>query len=418
MADKPTVWIVSQYEPAPGETHRPLRAQHLARALIARGYAVVQWSACFSHRARATVAAPWDERQIAPDWLVRFVPNPAYSGNVGAKRLASESHFARNFRKRARSEPPPVCIVAAASPVVVGSMAVEVGREFGVPVVSDVLDLWPEFFHRVLPRRVRGAGRVVFAPLYARRRRMWSSVDGIAALSKSYLQHAIDAAPALARVPQAAVYSSVDVDAVQRLVSAPSEAIDKALGTKPAGEVWIGYAGALGESYEIPVFLRAAATLKARGAAVRFVVAGFGPYTEAVREAAEREGSNVTFLGALPPNDLYPMLGRCDLGLLSYAPDSNVAMPDKFYDYAAVGLPIVNSLQGEVKTIIEARELGVSYTPGDADSMAGAIESLAADPGRRAAMRERAVEAARSWDAPAHFELFADLVEATIRAKG
>lgn len=417
MPGKGTVWLVSQYVPASGETWRPHRSLYLARSLVARGYDVIQWSATFNHHARKHVAGPWEEKELEPGFKVRFVPNTVYRRNVSVARLRSQSSFAKNFGERAMHEEPPVCIIAREPPIELGEIALKVGEKFDVPVVSDLLDLWPEFFHRLLPRGTRNMGRVLFGSLYERRRRIWSKVDGLCAVSQTYVEHAIREEPSLARVPTACIYTSIEVDFVQERLRKASEIVSHKLGEKPAGEVWVGYTGYLGLSYDIPVLLRAADILRERGSPVRFVVAGVGPFVPHVEAAAAREGANVAFLGLLAPDDLYPLLGHCDLGLLSYSADTTVAIPDKFYDYAAAGLPVINSLQGEVKGIIEGRRFGVTYAPGDAEALANAIEALARDPAQRAAMGARALEAARSWDAPEHFERFADVVEESIRRR-
>ena len=85
-----------------------------------------------------------------------------------------------------------MCIVAAEPPRVVGDAAMKLGRRFGVPVVSDVIDLWPEFFHRLVPSRAQGLAPTAFRPLYARRRRLWEAVDALAAVSHAYVEHAIE----------------------------------------------------------------------------------------------------------------------------------------------------------------------------------------------------------------------------------
>lgn len=414
MASKGTVWLVSQYEPAPGGGWRPLRSHYLARCLVARGYTVVQWSATFRHQGYTFVAKPWEEREVEPGWTVRHVPNTAYRRNVGAKRLMSEARFADNFRRRAKAEPRPACIVVREPPRVLGEAALKVGHVCGAPVVSDVIDLWPEFFHRVLPARARSAGRALFARQYARRRRYWSKVDGLVGVSEAYVAHAKSVTDHLERVPTACVYTSIEFAFVQERLRASTAAADR-LGPKPVGEIWVGYAGTLGLAYDIPVVLRAMEILRERRAPVRLVVAGIGPFVPTMKAASALPDANVAFLGQLAPDDLYAMLGRCDVGLLSYAGDTTVAIPDKFYDYAAAGLPVVSSLQGEARDLIERWGFGVTYAPGSAEALIQAIERLAGDGTLRETMGDRAEAAARSWDAPTHFERFADLIEEVIR---
>ena len=63
----------------------------------------------------------------------------------------------------------------------------------------------------------------------------------------------------------------------------------------------------------------------------------------------------------------------CDIGFCTYASYSTVDMPDKFYDYCAAGLAVVNSLQGEVKDHIFESKLGEQYEAGNANSLHEAI---------------------------------------------
>ena len=70
------------------------------------------------------------------------------------------------------------------------------------------------------------------------------------------------------------------------------------------------------------------------------------------------------YLGSLSQEELVLLYAECDVGLSAYSETSNVEMPDKFYDYTAAGLAIVNSLRGEVATYIVDRNLGFQYQPG------------------------------------------------------
>ena len=47
-------------------------------------------------------------------------------------------------------------------------------------------------------------------------------------------------------------------------------------------------------------------------------------------------------------------------------------MPDKFYDYTAAGLAIINSLQGEIKEYV--KEAGVQYQAESSDSLYSSIK--------------------------------------------
>jgi hypothetical protein len=154
MATAGTVWIVSIYDTAPGEAWRPLRSELQARALLARGFRVVLWTSTFSHHEKKDRAQAWEERQIEEGFVVRFIPATAYARNVGFDRLKSEASFADAFLNRAPNEPAPVAIVVREPPTGIGQAVLKYAEPRGVAVVSDIYDLWPEFFHQILPRPI------------------------------------------------------------------------------------------------------------------------------------------------------------------------------------------------------------------------------------------------------------------------
>jgi glycosyltransferase involved in cell wall biosynthesis len=71
------------------------------------------------------------------------------------------------------------------------------------------------------------------------------------------------------------------------------------------------------------------------------------------------------------------LLATADVGLVLVKPESLVAIPYKACDYTAAGLAIVNSLPGELESLVARHSAGLRYTAGDAASLARAITSLA-----------------------------------------
>ncbi len=96
-------------------------------------------------------------------------------------------------------------------------------------------------------------------------------------------------------------------------------------------------------------------------------------------EEAERKSDNINYLGSIPFDDLTSVYSMSDIGLLAYTKKSNSDMPDKFYDYTAAGLALVNSLKMEVKGVIEKEKLGLQYIDSDAEDLAQKIELLSKD---------------------------------------
>lgn len=362
---------------------------------------------CFSHHTKTFRAEPWSERQIDPNWKVIFVPASSYRKNIDPMRLVSEATFARNIERRWRQEAPPDCIVVREPPQVVGHAALKIAHVVGAKVISDVYDLWPEFFDQVLPVRMRSRGKTLFAPYYRWRKKNWDASDAVCALAEDYLQRALDTSPALLKRPHRVVYNGIEVEGFREMMAQPSAAIPD----KPEGEAWAVYAGSLGNSYDVACMVKAARLLAERKIPCRIMVAGAGPFLSVVQAAHDDPDVPLTYLGKLPQSDLLPLYERCDIGLCAYSAVSNVEMPDKFYDYSAAGLPIVNSLTGEVQQVIRERNLGLTYEAGSPTDLTDKIEELVEDPRRMRQMGRNSWDIAMEFDAILQFDGFVDLIE-------
>ena len=169
-------------------------------------------------------------------------------------------------------------------------------------------------------------------------------------------------------------------------------------------------------SYDIPVVLQCAQLIADSEPPIRFIVVGEGPFRRQVEEAAARL-PNLSYLGRLLPDDLIPVYGQCDIGLMAYSSRSNVDMPDKIYDYTAAGLALVNSLRGEASDHIEGSGAGVLYEAGDATSLAAAIMSLASDRTKMGSARAASADLAARFDLRVQVEGLASLLELIRTAK-
>jgi glycosyltransferase involved in cell wall biosynthesis len=404
-----TIWLINPYGPLPSEGWRQYRFAALGRQLARAGHQTVWWTSSFSHHFKRQRTLTWQDTEIEDRFVVRLVPTPGYRRNVGPGRIWRDSVFAWRAYRRARAMAAPDVIVTYESPLAFGFAGARLADRFGCRVIHDQMDLWPELFERVLPGRLRIVGRALLAPVYRYRRRFYRALDGVVALARPYLELPLSETPVLHSRPHAVVYNGIDVKAFR---ASAMDSIQTKLPPKAPDETWAVFAGSLGPSYDIGAVMEAAAQAQVGRARVRFLIAGDGPARPAVSAFATRpSGQCLTYLGQLSPGELAGLYMRCDIGLAAYSARSNVEMPDKFYDYTAGGLPIVNSLQGEVSSIIRDRDLGVQYQPGDAASLLSAVMQLASDPALRRRLACHARESADEYDAAKQFARYVELIE-------
>ena len=111
--------------------------------------------------------------------------------------------------------------------------------------------------------------------------------------------------------------------------------------------------------------------------------------SEASNKSATQLGlENCLFLDAMPKTELAVLLHRCDIGimcLLNIPAFYSGTSPNKFFDYIAAGLPVINNYPGYVADMITEHGCGTAVAPNDPLAFADAVESLMADPARLAA---------------------------------
>lgn len=156
----------------------------------------------------------------------------------------------------------------------------------------------------------------------------------------------------------------------------------------------IGYSGNLGRAHEFETLLGAARLLIHRED-ILFLMIGGGHESArlAARVADEGLADRFRFRPYQPRERLSESLGAADLHWLSLRPEmEGLIVPSKFYGIAAAGRPVlaITDLDGEIARIVSREACGLAIAPGDAAGLATAIEELAGDPLRVAAMGKAA----------------------------
>lgn len=240
----------------------------------------------------------------------------------------------------------------------------------GKPFVFEVRDLWPE-----LPREMgviknkavlAAMGFLEWASYKSANRLIGLSpgiVDGIARLSVPRDQ--------IALIP-----NGCDCD-----IFAKPEKAWRPEGVAP-NDLMAVFAGTHGIANGLDAVLDAAVVLKQRGREdIRILLIGQGKLKSSLQQRAHREGlDNVIFHDPVNKARLAGLMRSTDVGLQILA---NVpafyygTSPNKFFDYIAAGLPVLNNYPGWLADIIKENQCGYAVPPSDAEAFADALEHAA-----------------------------------------
>lgn len=286
-----------------------------------------------------------------------------------------------------------------------------IGRIFRrKPFVFEIRDLWPE-----LPRAMGViTNPLILAPLGWLEWAAYRIADSCIGLSPGIVQGIQSRAPANRHV--ALIPNGCDLE----FFSVNSKRVESfKRGSKD--DLVAVFTGAHGLANGLDSVIDAAMELKKRGRKdVKLVLIGDGMEKNRLRALSEeRELSNVTFLDPVPKTKLREILSDADVGLMILA---NVpafyygTSPNKFFDYIALGLPVVNNYPGWLADMITEADIGIAIAPADNEQFADALIYLAENPQRRKDMGARARKFAEvTFDRQHLGEMFVEELERVAR---
>ncbi|MGV3485682.1 MAG: glycosyltransferase family 4 protein [Planctomycetaceae bacterium] len=155
------------------------------------------------------------------------------------------------------------------------------------------------------------------------------------------------------------------------------------------------YAGTHGQANGLDAVLDAAAILKKRNRGdIKLLLVGEGKLKPQLVERAGREGlDNVIFHESVNKYRIGDLLRSADVGMQILA---NVpafyfgTSPNKFFDYIAAGLPVLNNYPGWVASLIDEHQCGKAGPAENPTAFAEALVALADAPQQRAQMGRNA----------------------------
>lgn len=302
---------------------------------------------------------------------VRVVRVPSFisHGESAIKRMLSYGSFALSAAWYALfSARRPDVIYAYYPPVMVGLMALVVGRIRRVPYIYDVQDLWPEAL--VATGHVRANGQLakwvgrLCDIIYRQSAR-------VVVLSQGYRETLINKGVGAEKV--VCVYNWCDESRMS------SESAEPALWCRVPGTFRILYAGNLGTAQALSHVVDAAALLQASGDThIQLVFLGAGIEEEALRLQAKHL-SNVTFLPQVKIDDVGGYFKAADVLLVHLADDPvfDITIPQKTQAYFLAGKPILMAVRGESGALVNAAKAGLVVPSENAVEMADAMRILA-----------------------------------------
>ena len=294
-------------------------------------------------------------------FTITFLHEPGYKKNISFQRFLSHRAWGKEVQKylKKRSRPD---VIYCAVPSLTGPLAAAKYCEKNhVKFIIDVQDLWPEAFKMVF--HVPVISNLIFAPFNYLANSIYKRADEICAVSETYVQRALQVNKKCTKGH--AVFLGTNLDTFDTNVK--NNPIDK-----HSNELWRGYCGTLGASYDLTCVFDALEIVRNKGIKPpKFIVMGDGPRTEEFQSYAHKKELEVVFTGRLPYDQMCGMLAACDMTVNPITGNSVASIINKHGDYASSGVPVLNTQNSiEYRKLVETYDMGFDSESGDAYSLA------------------------------------------------
>jgi glycosyltransferase involved in cell wall biosynthesis len=259
-----------------------------------------------------------------------------------------------------------------------------VPRLLGAKVVFDVHDLSPDMF---MMRFDNPAGGIVDRALTGVERLAAGAADAVLTVHEPYRQE-------LAR-------HGVPAEKVSVLLNSLDEDLLPTDSNPPAGAKGfrIVYHGTITPHYGVELLVEAAARARATIPGLRLDLYGAGDALPRIRERAHILGLDSMLTVAprpLPQREVLEAVRFASAGVIPNLPLrlNRFALPTKLFEYVALGIPAVVAELPTIRAHFSENDVWF-FEPGNPDSLAAALERVAADP---AAASERAAAARARYE--------------------
>ena len=385
-----------------------IRSYEFARKLIERGHSVTMVCGnTYGFNFPLLSGTSWHKGSVDGIDIIQ-IDVPLSNADGVYTRTRNFIRFALECNKVVNTEVFDI-VFATSTPLTAGIPGIYAAKRKHSKFVFEVRDLWPE-----LPKAMGMKNPVLLKGMEILEKRSYQSASGCVGLAPGIVEGIRKRSQEGKRI--AMIPNGCDLD----IFKPEDRGTIHIEGINPCDKVAI-FSGTQGLANGVGAILDAAVELLRRKRDdIKIILIGEGKEKPMLKERANREGLiNCIFLDLVPKRVLAKLVASCDMGLMVLA---NIpafyygTSPNKFFDYIAAGLPVINNYPGWLADMINENKCGIAVDPENAVAFANAIESLADNPEMRIEYGKNARKLAeREFDRENLSNQFVDFLEMIYR---
>lgn len=306
------------------------RLQYIEKYLRLKGYEVQVLMSDFSHMSKEYVQKNKDVKSV------NYIHVPSYKKNISIRRILSHIYFSKRIIKEVKCEKPDLVYSLIPPNFLVKSLT-RLKKILHFKLIFDVIDLWPESFPNA-------TGYFPFM--------LWKNIrnDYINEADKIILE--CDYYREILKCVEKSKIS------IFRLVKTPIENVSE---KEPFVEdICLGYLGSINSLIDIDRICEVVKKI-VQDKTVLVRVIGDGEKKQELIDRLEQSGAVVKYYGKIyDESKINNILGNCHFGLNIYKSNVRIGLTIKSINYFQMGIPILNSVQGDTKKMVDTYKVGIN----------------------------------------------------------
>lgn len=351
------VWVLQTGEPvhSDGPFERPMRAINLCDALVEAGHEIVLFTPRFNHSKLSFRNVSSYTTHYNGKLTIEYIKSVGYKKNISLRRLIDHGHLAINLFFKLKGRTPPDVAFIGFPPIETALMFSLWLKWHNVPYVIDVKDQWPDVLIRAFPNVMQKIGGKI---LWAYRHAAYLSIrnaGAVISISDNFLNWSLEKGrrtknkfDLVAPLTSAQVkFNSVELEKMREWWIEQFSSSEY--------KIKLFYVGTIGSTFDHKILLELVKRIPAT-----FVICGEGSKLEEVKVSLSKF-DNVIFPGWINNIQYQSLMDFVDLCICPYYDfeDFKHSYPNKFYDAIKFGKPFITTLSGDLKNLIENKNLGL-----------------------------------------------------------
>ena len=354
------IFLATVGEPIPSDSisARLHKTGQFSKWLSERGHEVMFFNGTFDHQNRKQRFSKTKEIIINENYKIVLLWGREYKKSISIKRFLNHIDVAKSFNKwKKNSEDIPDIIICSYPIEELCNVFIKQYSKFKIPVIIDCRDLWPDIFSEVLPKSLNILSKLLFYPFEIRAKNTLSKAVAISGITRSIMNWGVSKAKRNLNSFDFIFPFTYEKQIIKK---------QKQINTYSFSEknkLIICFIGTLTKRAKIENFVQALSLLSQDELTkINFIVAGTGENQEKLKSLSEN--LPITFLGYLNQNEIYDLMSKSHLGLLTATnKDFQVSIPNKIVEYLSSGLPVFSCTEGEVEMLIKKYKCGIFVEP-------------------------------------------------------